>query len=673
MQKKSFLYHLFFFFLILFFCTTGQAQPNILRGIGNRGMSGGGSGGAGGDSLKRRNQLEDSITINFRFLDTGRTYLLDSSVHDFNRRFPIPTYSHYLGNIGTAARPVLFSPVTRAGWDPGFHAFDLYRYSIEKVRFFNTTRPYTELGYILGSQTQQLIEVIHTQNLKPYWNASMQYRLISSPGFFKNQNTAHNNYQLTSWYQSPNKRYNNYLVLIGNKLQASENGGIQTDQDYLNNPIYSNRFAIPTKLGGEAAFSRDFFQSNLVTGNRYKEFYTTLRQQYDLGRKDSLVTDSTVIPLFYPRLRFEHSITYSKNRYEFRDYRADSVYYATFYNTRLSMVSDTLSIRDTWKEVNNDFSIYTFPDAKNLQQFLKVGAQYQLLSGRVKGGQQTFYNIISHGEYRNRTRNQKWDIEAAGQLWLNGYNAGDYHGLIRLQRLLSNKLGSLQAGFENTNRSPFFLFDARSNFYLDNPKSFNKENNTRLFAAIQNPALRLELRGDYYLLSNYLYMADLYKPEQESALFTFLRISALRTFRLGKRWNWYAEIYIQQKTGNAPLNVPLLFTRNRIMYEGNLGFKNLNIAFGTEMRYHTPYKMESYSPVLGQFTYQDSVRISNRPDVHAFMHFRIRSFKAFARLENLNTFQFANGGGFKRHNFAAPDYPYPGLVIRLGIFWSFVN
>jgi hypothetical protein len=77
--------------------------------------------------------------------------------------------------------------------------------------------------------------------------------------------------------------------------------------------------------------------------------------------------------------------------------------------------------------------------------------------------------------------------------------------------------------------------------------------------------------------------------------------------------------------------------------------------------------------VLGQFTYQDSVRISNRPDAHAFMHFRIRSFKAFARLENLNTFQFANGGGFKRHNFAAPDYPYPGLVIRLGIFWSFVN
>ncbi|HLG41058.1 MAG TPA: hypothetical protein VI461_15360, partial [Chitinophagaceae bacterium] len=47
-------------------------------------------GGAGADSIKRRDKNEDSITIRFRYLDSARNYLLDSSIVDFTRRFPIP-------------------------------------------------------------------------------------------------------------------------------------------------------------------------------------------------------------------------------------------------------------------------------------------------------------------------------------------------------------------------------------------------------------------------------------------------------------------------------------------------------------------------------------------------------------------------------------------------------
>ncbi len=111
---------------------------------------------------------------------------MDTSINDFYKRFPVPPTYHYLGNPGNAATPIVFSPAIGAGFDPGFHAFDVYKWKPENVRFFNTTRPYTELGYVLGSQTQQLVDIIHTQNLKPYWNIVFQYRLINSPGFFKN-------------------------------------------------------------------------------------------------------------------------------------------------------------------------------------------------------------------------------------------------------------------------------------------------------------------------------------------------------------------------------------------------------------------------------------------------------------------------------------------------------
>ena len=665
--------------VMLLLMTAAVSGQGGLPGLGGRALPRiGGGGSGGGDSLQRRDENADSITIVFNYLDSMRNTKFDSSIREYYDRFPIPYTYHFLGNPGTAARSILFRPEGHAGWDPGFHAYDVYRFTINGARFFNTTRPYTELGYTLGSQSQQFIDLIHTQNFKPYWNASVQYRLLTSPGYFKNQRTAHNNYRLTSWYQSPNKRYNNYVILLGNKQEAAENGGLRNDEDYLSNPQYDRRFTIPVKIGNNVQFTNNPFggSSNIpFVGNRYGELNALLRQQYDFGRKDSIVTDSTVIPLFYPRVRFEHTVNYSKQEFEFRDERADSVYYATYYRdtTLTPGGSDTLSLLDKWRQLSNDFSIYQFPDAKNLQQFIKVGVQYQWLSGALKGGTETFSNLMAHGEYRNRTRNQKWDMQALGQLWWAGFNAGDYHARVSLQRLLSTKLGSLQVGFENTNRSPSFVYDERSHFYLGESRSLNKENRTHFFGRIVNPALKLQLGADYYLVGNYLYFESMYQPAQYSSLFNVLMVHASKTFRVARNLNWYSEASLQQKAGNAPVNIPLFFTRNRLAFEGNF-YRNLHLSTGLELRYHTPYRMDNYSPALGQFTYQDSVRIDNRPDLSAYLHFRIRSFKAYARLENLNTMNVGPAGfGFDRHNFAAPDYPYPGLVFRLSIFWSFVN
>lgn len=403
----------------------------MLRGLDN--IRSGIRSSGGKDSLQTRNKHEDSITISFRYPDSIKNNKLDSSISDYTTRFPIPAYNVYLGNTGNASRSILFSPSMKPGWDPGFHAFDIYKWTLDRIRFFNTTRPYTELGYVLGSRVEQILEVIHTQNIKPNWNASFQYRLINSAGFFKGQKTNHNNYLFTSWYQGISKRYNNYIIVLGNSLQSAENGGIQDNKDYLNDPIFNNRFDIPTRLGGDAAFGRDFFSTRLTTGNRQKEFTVLLRHQYDLGRKDSLVTDSTVIPLFYPRLRFEHTVQYTTHSFLYQDYVADSTYYKNTYNKTFNAF-DSVSIKDKWKEILNDFSIYQFPDANNLQQFIKAGASVQNLQGRFATQNKSFYNFIAHGEYRNKTKNQKWDIEAFGKLYINGLNAGDYQAYGSLQR-----------------------------------------------------------------------------------------------------------------------------------------------------------------------------------------------------------------------------------------------
>jgi hypothetical protein len=203
-----------------------------------------------------------------------------------------------------------------------------------------------------------------------------------------------------------------------------------------------------------------------------------------------------------------------------------------------------------------------------------------------------------------------------------------------------------------------------------------KENTTHIFASLDQLPFHLRLTGNYYLISNYTYYANYNEALQQSTIFNILQITAEKTFVLHKNWKWHATVVYQQKAGPATVNFPAILTRNQIGYEGNFGYRNLNLAFGLEIRYYTGYKADGFAPVLGQFFYQNETTIRQEvPDISLYVHMRIRSFTAYARAENLNTLQInqTNGFGFNNYNFVAPNYPFMGLQIRFGIFWSFVN
>jgi hypothetical protein len=683
------LFFRFLFCCLLLIVIAGHVNGQVLRGLNRTGIGTGNqtsydssgraitnqSASRGGDSLVHRDSNADSITIYYRYFDSSRVRYLDSSINDFTTRYPLPAYYVNLGNLGTAARSLLFNPNIKPGWDAGFHAFDIYKFKLEDTRFFQTTRPYTELGYMLGSKAEQMVNITHTQNIKPNFNMAFQYRLINSPGNLQNQNTSHNSYRLNGNYQSRNKRYTIYGIFIGNKMLSSESGGVQRDT-LLNDYRFTDRFIIPTRLSGDSNATRNPFSTKVVTGNAYTENTLLLRQQYDFGQRDSLiVNDSTTIQLFYPRFRLQHTLTWSKQQYEFHDYYTGfykDTLYVRYFNKRLS--NDTVLYRDRWKDIENDFSIISFPEKNNLNQYLKAGIAIQNLVGTFHDTTQNrYHNIYTSGEYRNRTRNQKWDIEANGRLYLNGLNSGDYAAQVNLKRLLSQKLGYIEVGFQNINRSPSFIFQPESDYPVTITSGLNKENITRISGSITNGPKNFSLSGDYYLVSNYTYFDSFFVASQDATLFNVLHLSAQKKFVLRKGLNFYSEIHLQQTTANAPVHLPLIFTANRLAWEG-VYYKNMIYSFGFEVRYHTPYKADDYSPFVGQFFYQNTATINNRPEVNAFFDFRIKSFKAFVRAENLNTFGTNTGRlGFTKNNLTAPHYPQPSFWFRLGIWWTFIN
>jgi hypothetical protein len=185
-------------------------------------------------------------------------------------------------------------------------------------------------------------------------------------------------------------------------------------------------------------------------------------------------------------------------------------------------------------------------------------------------------------------------------------------------------------------------------------------------------ALKAKLSFEYFLQSNYTYFKDFKTVDQYAPLFNFARAGLSKETSLGKKWKWYLDLYLQEAIGDVPINLPRGYVRTRLAYEGK-PFRNLVMASGLDLRYYTAYYADDYSPVNGQFFYQNFFYVQNRPDVTAYFNFRIRSFTAYVRLENLNTATRAYGFGFKKNNVVAPFYPNPGMVFRLGIFWNFVN
>jgi hypothetical protein len=627
------------------------------------------------DSLKfeKRNFADDSVDVRYRYLDTARYSVLDSSINDYFKRVPLKSEYIFLGNNGNATRPLLFSPMRSPGWDHGFHAFDPYRFTLEDTKFMNTTKPYTQLGFMIASKAEQNIDLIHTQNISPDWNFVVNYRLINAPGIFNSQNTNHNNIRFNSDFTSKKKRYHAYLAIISNAMQSSENGGLQFDSLILTeNDTYNDRYNLPTNLASDVFVTRNFFNVKLKTGNRYVDRQILFRQQYDFGKKDSIKTDSTVTYLFFPRLRFEHTVLNQSFAFKYYDELASngSDFYRNNYD--FIFVPKTIEFSQRTSNLKNDFSIIQFPDSKNPLQFFKAGAAYSSYSVDTGRLNNAFFNIVAHGEYRNRTRNKKWDMILYGELFPAGRDAGNYMALAKLQTNLGKKIGLFELGFQNINRTPSYLFTDSSLFPIKFKSSLNAENVSNINAFLYLNSLKAKLTFDYFLVSNYTYIEDYNKVQQASTIFNFIRLGVNKIFRLSKHWNWYMDVYLQSVAGNAPIHLPWLFTRNRIAYEGK-PYRNLILSTGIELRYMNAYLADGYSPVLGQFFYQSDKRISMLPDATFFLNFRIRSFTTFLRFENLNTATTQYGFGFKNNNFVAPSYPMPGLVFRAGIFWNFVN
>ncbi len=653
--------------LTLLFQLRGTAQ-NFGPGMGSAMQRGNNNKSL--DSLQKRDKNADSITIYYKYYNNNDIRKLDSSINDFFVHYPIPYTSYNLGNLGTASKSYLFDANKTAGWDPGFHAYDGYMYTLEETPFYQTTRPFTEFAYLLGGKGEQLVEVKHTQNKQQQLNYAFDYRFSNAPGNVKNQNSNLNNMRITAHFQSKRKRYESYLILLFNKAASSENGGL-VNAALLDSLSLNNPYELETRLGVSGASFRSPFNTSISTGTTVKQDTYTWRQSYDFGQKDSIVKDTIVTHLFYPRLRIQNEIKFQSNQYTFADANptVDSYlqYFGLTYDTTFKKMSDK------WNVFTDEFSFLSYPEKKNSNQYLQLGSGYtQMSASFTTNASWSNYDIYGFAVYKNKTRNQLWDLVASGKLYLNGYHAGDFNAQASFARILDKKGTYLKLAFQNINRTPATNNLGITQFPIKGLSSLNKENSTFFDGALGNNKLGWKAAVSYQMIQNYHYFSTGLQPAVYGSAMNYLRGQIEHKIKISKHWNWYDQITMQVVDPNAPVHVPLILTRQRLAFEGNF-YKNLDLSTGLELIYHTNYKADAYMPFTGQFYFQDSYMTQNRPTANAFLNFMIKRFKGYIRLENLNTLLPTSPSLGKSYNFTAQNYPTAGMWFRVGIWWNFIN
>ncbi|MEJ5992938.1 putative porin [Pedobacter sp. Du54] len=635
------------------------------------------------DSLRKVVDGEkDSIVFNSKYIryttlkltkDSIQTLPIDTSLVGVQNFSPLvqprsPTVG--TGNLGLAAKSLLFDPPKTIGFDAGFHSFDYYVLNHEDVRFYKARTQFTSVFYLSGGDKEQMLKLIHTQNIKKNWNAGANYNRIGANGVYNHQRGDHLNASFFTWYESPNNRYNLWVDGVFNTLKAQENGSI------INQEIFSP--------GGNQLVDKLAESVRLYTAKQFwKKNSFLIKQSYFVGRIDS--TGKNTAQNILPTNKISHTFIYDNSAYSFKKDETESdvvrvLPVATLYDPVFT--NDSTSV----KHIQNEFIYSFFLRAKGnsiIKNELKIDAGikhdlYYYAQFGVKRDMtnffdeyDTFQNVTLLGDLTYRFSN-KVDLDLNVQQIFQGRNIGDFMYEAKSNLLLSKKAGRIVMGAYVQNKSPEEIF----NEYKGNHYQWNERNNldrtkiVNLSFAYVNDALKFDASAGYYLIDNYLYFGQgatdkSIIPMQESSPINLLKVSVGKRFTF-RSYHLDGYVVYQKTDSENLLRTPEVYTFNSL-YKDQTFFKVLKTQIGFDVRYNTMYTALSYSPAASQFYNGPSVRFSSKPVIDVWVKASLRRANLFIKYDYANQKLFSNG------YYTVNDYPMQDKLFKFGLTWNFYD
>ena len=646
--------------LPIFLLCVVQSHAQLFSGRGamqgNQGMS-----TPGDSSRKKQFKTNDSIQLyTFTYQDSMR-HSLDSSVGDLHKNPLMGIWETDLGNFGSAAHSVFFNPSLSPSNQLGLFADTAFLFRHNATRFYNTTRPYSDLYYRIGTKQEQIVQIIHSRNVNARLNFTLMYRKSGSPGSYKIQRTNNDNLELSSNYQAKNQRYFMQAVLIYNKIQQDENGGILS-YDYLYASNYKNKRLVPVMLSEISGVKN---RSTML--NYYRDLNFHLQHQYFFGLKDSLMSadSSERIYRFKPTLGFKHEVYATADAYRFKDLAPDSLYYSML-GTISFPLEDSVYNQYYFQQMGTAFSLSG--DLRANDHVLQSEAGYGVEWDKIDNGSyHTSYinNYIKASIHKRADHDHEWLYQGNLKMYLSGNLIGNLHLNAEAGRNFSDRLGQIRVGFDQAVQHASLLDTHYESSYYLLQADTKRQIITQAHFRYQNTPFKTFLQFNYFLMANYIYRDTSLQVQQANHVIPLYQAHLYKAFKLGSVV-FSNHLLLQWLDSHEPIHVPLFSCISRLAYEKRILSNKLDVAAGVECRYNTPYYADQYSPLLYNFVTQYNNKISNVPRTTCFFNFKVKTFRGSLSLDEIQQL-------FTRNYVPYPMYAAPNFMFRFGFHWMFVN
>jgi hypothetical protein len=589
---------------------------------------------------------------NLRNVDTALT-----NMHQTRNWYHDTTFYQDLGNVGTAAKQILWRYPQKIGVRLGKNIFDRYAYNPQSIDYFDTKSPYTHLFYIQGGQGEQIFEAKHSRSIKKTANIGFAFERMSAqkqfglqPGVGNQSLTQHTGFVLFTHLQNKTGKYHLFSNYTYVDHDLAETGGMKIGSEATRDSVFAfftggDQPAWLYQAANEEKRNHAHLTHFYTLAKEYiKVFHTVdFRHQYNKYFDDQVRPNGAVKPpLLYPAIKLDSTKT--DDRSWFRELENTAgitgnhpLFFYKLYARR----------RDASVSINTRSVVDPIDSTRTLQGYGRKYGQ-NFLGGETQFRLKDIFNITVNAEYQ-LFKDYLATASAKVKYFTFSQSRSSYSPTI-VQQLMASNHFSWNNNFEN------IVAD-------------------RTAASLQGTLWHNSLTAEVARvnLQNYVIYNTAAKPQQLNKQLSFY--TAFVHHHLALK-NFHADhVFSYNKLDNAEeIRMPTWLVNSRLYYQGSLFKKALYGQIGVETYLLDDYYADAYMPVTQQFYLQNNFKVPGSnysgkpyPVVDLFVTVDIKSFNGFVKMSNINQ-------GFPQEGyFPTPYYPGMGRSFVFGIKWMFFD
>lgn len=569
-----------------------------------------------------------------------------------------------------------------------------YSKTPDNISLYQTHRPYTTFSYNGSIHKDNQVLVSHTQNIRPRWNFSVDYDLVNREGVYTRNGVNSKFFDFTTNYYSTDARYQVQAGLVRQNIAVMENGGIANDS-YFTNGNGSNRSGVPVTLYQANSQWRTLDIFVHQTYNTVRQFQHVrpikVRVSHDsiAARRvaDSVVSYDTIAvfadsvtgydtiqphdPHFYNTGVFGLNVDFSKTKRNFHDLDPSDQIYSHYYygNTATHDSVTAYMLRADLYWTNDAYMDHRWHNPLKIT----AGVSPQIKTSVMVHNRTQWFNLVPFA--RGELKVGRSILSANAEYTMSGlFENSDRHLDVAFDKPFENSRLRIAADF--TSAAPqLFYYRYFANNYQWSYRGYDKIRTQKVMATwtYDGPAdsssrhLNAFLHTSATHVGGNVWLTSDLKPHQSDADAILFQARANVGIVLG----WFhldMQHILQHSSVQDVIRVPLFATKNSLYADFHVFHKALHMQTGFDLRYHTAYYADAYSPALGAFYRQDDVQIGNYVWADFFITLKIKQACVYLKATHLNAL-FEQ----ERHDFVLPHYPGEDFGLYYGIVWQFFN